>query len=508
MPRVLIALLFLLSASSSAQDGQIDLSYGSAGFVEGLAEAHPIRLSALAVGPDDAAVYVGWSGRGETEAFVGRVTPEGHSDAPFGADGRVVLDVEGTSETLRAVAVRADGHLVATGQASPDGAPSSRVLTLQLDGAGRVVAQSLIDLGEAARGEGVALSARGAYIAVSLLDSQTCGVLRLDVNGALDATFGTDGLVVLPVGSPCEVADLVRTESGVAVLGTLDQDTGVVFVAQLTPDGRLDAAFGEDGVATRSFDSSRNKASSLAVGPGGDLIVGGLSQKGSAVGPLLVRFKASGEPVASFGYEGLYWSADAPEDGRYAEPPGVAVLSDGRVVFATTTSPTLRLTVGGVTPTGERDRSFGTDGFTTATEQVSPYSYGRAIAVDSQGRLIAGGEAIVEGTRHRLVLSRLTSSAAVSSSDAAPVETGVRMRIAPNPTVSRARVRTVLDQPADVHASVIDSLGREVARLHDGAAPSGELALEWDASGAAPGLYVVRLLVDGRPSVQTLTVAR
>ena len=508
MPRTLIALLLLLSASASAQDGQIDLSYGSDGFVDDLAEARPIRLSALDVAPNDAAVYVGWSGRAETEAFVGRVTPEGRPDAGFGPGGRVVLDVDGTSETLRALAVRADGHVVATGQASPDAVPSSNVLVLQLDADGGVVAQSSIDLGEAARGEGVGLEADGAYIAVSLLDSQACGVLRLDASGALDTAFGTDGLAVLPVGSPCEAADLVRTESGVAVLGTLDQGTGVVFVAQIAVDGQLDAAFGDNGLATRSFDSSQNKASSLAVGPEGDLIVGGLSRKGSVVGPLLIRFESSGAPVTTFGYEGLYWSADAPEDGRYAEAPGVAALPDGRVVFATTTSPTVRLTVGGVTPTGERDRSFGTDGFTTATETVSPYSYGRAIAVDSRGRLIAGGEAIVDGTLHRLVISRLTASATSTSSDTSPTETGARIQIAPNPTVDRARVRTTLDRPADVQASVIDSLGREVALLHSGAAPSGELAMEWNASGAAPGLYVVRLIVDGRPSMQTLTVAR
>ena len=509
MTRTFLLLACLICGTASAQDGQIDASYGANGFVENLPQARPLRLADIAVSPSDAAVYVGWSGRTETEAFVGRVTPEGTRDVSFGTDGHLVIPVEGTGETLRAVAVRADGHVLAIGQAtSADGsAPPTRLLTVQLDAQGQTETVAVLELGESARGEGVAIANDGAYLAVSLLDSQTCAVVRLDADGALDTSFGTEGLLVLSVSAPCEAADLVLTDSGVAVVGTLDLNIGTVFVAQITHDGVLDTSFGDNGLAIRGFDSSRNKASSLAVGPDGDLIVGGLSRKGTVAGPLLLRFDSYGTPLDSFGYQGLYWTADAPSDGLYAEPPGVVALSDGRVVFATTTAPTVRLTVGGVTPDGQRDLSFGTNGFTTASDVVSNFSYGRGIAVDSKGRLLVGGEAIVSGSLHQLVISRLTGSIASTASDDMPVETGA-LQIAPNPSVGRTRISTTLDQSATVHAVVLDSLGRQLATLHDGPARAGDLNLEWDASSAAPGLYVVRLLVDGRPQMGTMTVAR
>ncbi|MEO0556998.1 MAG: hypothetical protein AAF170_02320 [Bacteroidota bacterium] len=510
MTRTLLLLVGLLCGTATAQDGQIDTAFGADGYVENLPQERPIRLADLAVSPTDAAVYVGWSGRTETEAFVGRVTPEGVRDATFGADGLVVIPVDGTGETLRAVAVRADGHVLAIGQAaSTDGSvPPTRLLTAQLNDQGQPETVAVLDLGESARGEGVVVSETGAYLAVSLLDSQTCGIVRLDADGVLDLAFGTDGLVVLAVGSPCEAADLALTETGVVLVGTLNDTIGTIVLAQISADGQLDTSFGDNGLATRTFDSSQNKASSLAVGPTGDLIVGGLSRKGSVAGPLLLRFDATGAPLDSFGYQGLYWSADAPSNGLYAEPPGVVALSDGRVVFATTTAPTVRLTVGGVTSDGERDLSFGTNGFTTATEAVSNFSYGRGIAVDSKGRVLVGGEAIISGSLHQLVISRLTGSIASTASEGeAPVQTG-SLRIAPNPSVGHTRISTTLDKSATVQAVVLDSLGRQLATLHDGPARAGDLDLEWDASTAAPGLYVVRLLINGRPQMGTMTVAR
>lgn len=503
MLRTLLVLAALASASASAQPGSADASYGSDGVARGLPEAHPIRLADLAASPADEAVYVGWMGRTETEAFVGRVTAAGDADASFGEAGHLVIPVDGSSETLRSVAVGADGRIVATGQA---GSPT-RVLSVQLDALGQTETVAVLDLGEAARGEGVAVTEAQAFLAVSLLDSQACAVVGLDATGRLDPSFGTDGVVVIPAGAPCEAADLVRTDAGVVLVGTLSEGAGQVVVAQVTPSGTFDTTFGSGGVARRSFDSSRNKASSLSVAADGTLVVGGLSRKGSVAGPLLLRFDRSGSPLDSFGFEGLYWSATAPEDGIYAEPPGVAALPDGRVVFATTTAPTVRLTVGGVTAEGERDLEFGTGGFTTASETVSPYSYGRAIAVDSRGRVLVGGEAIVEGTLHRLVISRLESGAAATPAEAAPAETG-SLRVSPNPTVGSTRIRVTLSGVAAVEATVIDSLGRQVATLHEGPARAGDLDLAWNASGAAPGLYVVRALVDGVPLTSTLTVAR
>ena len=79
---------------------------------------------------------------------------------------------------------------------------------------------------------------------------------------------------------------------------------------------------------------------------------------------------------------------------------------------------------------------------------------------------------------------------------------------APNPTAGRVRLAATLGAAGPVRAVVFDALGREVAVLADGARPAGPLALEWDAGGAAAGVYVVRLEAGGQVHTHTVVVAR
>ena len=63
----------------------------------------------------------------------------------------------------------------------------------------------------------------------------------------------------------------------------------------------------------------------------------------------------------------------------------------------------------------------------------------------------------------------------------------------PNPFATRTTVRYRLDAPGSVRLAVFDALGRRVATLADGYADAGESHAEFDGSGLAAGLYLVRL---------------
>ncbi|WP_420456898.1 T9SS type A sorting domain-containing protein [Rubrivirga sp.] len=78
--------------------------------------------------------------------------------------------------------------------------------------------------------------------------------------------------------------------------------------------------------------------------------------------------------------------------------------------------------------------------------------------------------------------------------------------VAPNPVRGRASVAVTVAEPGPVRVAVYDALGREVAMLWDGPAPTGPLAL--DASALRSGVYVARVQTATATATRTLTVVR
>ena len=77
----------------------------------------------------------------------------------------------------------------------------------------------------------------------------------------------------------------------------------------------------------------------------------------------------------------------------------------------------------------------------------------------------------------------------------------------PNPASGRASLSLTLDRPQHVRATLVDALGRTVAVLHDGEA-AGVVSLAVEASGLAPGVYVVRVVGAEAALTRRITVAR
>ncbi|MEM6327132.1 MAG: T9SS type A sorting domain-containing protein, partial [Bacteroidota bacterium] len=69
----------------------------------------------------------------------------------------------------------------------------------------------------------------------------------------------------------------------------------------------------------------------------------------------------------------------------------------------------------------------------------------------------------------------------------------------PNPFASRTTLTVALPAPANVRLSVVDARGREVAVLAEGHREAGHHASVLEGGNLPPGVYLVRLLVDGQP---------
>jgi len=96
-----------------------------------------------------------------------------------------------------------------------------------------------------------------------------CGVMRFSADGAVDTTFGTDGLatVQFPNSTGCQLGGIAIQNTSVLVgLRVLSNPT-VVVLCRLTANGTLDATFGNSaaGVAGCAATSSALSAYGIAV---------------------------------------------------------------------------------------------------------------------------------------------------------------------------------------------------------------------------------------------------
>lgn len=88
-----------------------------------------------------------------------------------------------------------------------------------------------------------------------------------------------------------------------------------------------------------------------------------------------------------------------------------------------------------------------------------------------------------------------------------PLATTFSLSSAPNPFRGSTTIGFSLEEGSDVTLRVYDALGRHVTTLATGAYVAGDHTAQWNASGAAPGLYIVRLEADGVVGThQTLVV--
>src|SRR4051794_14042598 len=243
---VLIAHLAVATgAAATPHAGSRDLSFGHNGRVVLNLPGEGMRPSAIAVQSDGKIViagtltassntYPGWL-RGVPVTV--RLLPNGRLDSTYGAGGisRVAFD---GSVTIQGLAIQPDGALLLSGIASP--APGK---------------------------------ARGA-------------MARLQPSGAVDRTFGSEGLVTFSQSEADRgYATGVQSMSRLAVMpdGRIvaagSQESVDVhrnsdpLVARLTPDGGLDSTFGKHGLA--SYGPERPTA--VVVRPDGEVVIVGVS---------------------------------------------------------------------------------------------------------------------------------------------------------------------------------------------------------------------------------------
>jgi uncharacterized delta-60 repeat protein len=251
---------------------------------------------------------------GDNDFMVARIRSDGTLDRGFGDDGSFTLDGMGAYDWAESVAVAPDGSIVAGGALSLDGNPALTVVRLTPRGdldpsfgdGGVIVLQP--DTGFVSAAKAVAIRPDGRVVATGWLNTSTATQVDLLVaqftrDGDFDPTFGDDGIVVEDRtggggGARFEYAeDLALDGAGrIVVAGStvVESNPGQfaydALLARILPDGRLDPTFAGGGLTFTDVGGGRGDDIKAVAVAGDTAYVTGSSTASNGTRLLLARF--------------------------------------------------------------------------------------------------------------------------------------------------------------------------------------------------------------------------
>ncbi len=229
--------------------GVLDSSFGSGGKVTTPIGSGPDRVGGVGVQSDGKIVVVGFSFNGSSNDFaLVRYTAAGVPDSTFGNGGKATTSLSNNNDSAASVAFQPDGKIVVAGS--------------------------------------------GGFIDVALV--------RYATNGTPDASFGSGGKVITPIGTNTDVGSSVALQSDgrIVVAGSsyIGSDFDFAVVRYLS-DGALDPSFGTGGKLTTPVGSDQDNGEGVALQSDGKIVVAGTARIAGADKFAVVRYGVDLQPT-------------------------------------------------------------------------------------------------------------------------------------------------------------------------------------------------------------------
>jgi uncharacterized delta-60 repeat protein len=353
---------------------------------------------------------------------VAALAAAGDLDRTFGGNGKVVTGFAGGASGF-AVAIQDDGNIVVVGDAAL--APSSLshkfalarytstgALDATFGGDGKVTTP----FGRDAVARGVAIQDDGKIVVVGRVltasGEERFGVIRYNPNGDLDASFGEDGKVTTEFAGRALALDVaIQADGRIVVAGSVSPTphTDRFAVARYTPEGALDATFGEGGKVTTRF-GDRANAAGVAIQADGKIVVAGTVDQVTESGLIPVKFGVArytpnGTLDDAFSGDGKVTTGFGQ---RAATVSGVEIQADGKIVVAgghVIDDDTHRFAAARYTSAGALDDTFSGNGkVTTGFGDLVAFALG--VAIQPDGKIVLAGEQRLPSGRRKFALAR------------------------------------------------------------------------------------------------------
>lgn len=444
MKKIIYIVLLLLGTMCYSQSASYDSSFGVNGKV--LINRCPGSYRVLTMDiQSDGKIVHGLGGTSNIYAIFSRTNSNGSLDTTFGTNGYYELSTTTTTVlqpesnyTMVELEVQNDNKIVSAGRRESIAASTfcvSRILAnggLDTSFNGTGFLEVSFGTGTS-RGNCMKLQNNGKILVGgrSGSSSQFFSILRLDVNGSLDSTFGTAGKVqTLMSGQSFPYSIAIQSDGKILMGGyVLNNPYGYDFaLVRYMPNGALDTSFGVNGIVITTintfYDDVIRKV--LIQNDGKIVVVGNDADSTGASRIAMIRYLNNGTIDTGFATNGMYISD------FYGGSFDAALQVDGKIVVSGYSYPT------GMEPSVFSVFRYNTNGTLDSdfvNSNVSfPFDFNSGsaqILIEPSNKIIAGGVAgIDEGCQ--VFLGALVRINPGTLSNEAFAKT--RINVYPNPT--------------------------------------------------------------------------
>ena len=278
-------------------DGSIDTTFGTGGVVSsgpGFATGSGVVLQ------NDGKIVTAGAVFGQPNHFaLARYNSDGSVDTTFGMGGRVATDFGNT--VPYSMMMQPDGKIVLTGSVGNDFAVARFNIDGSFDTSFGTGGRVTTDFGgSSGAGYGIARTPDGKIVVAGIHEivvnsafTYDFAVVRYNADGTLDTSFGASGKVITDFLSSSDIPSsvTVQADGKIIVSGVTD---GNFELVRYNLDGSLDTSFGTGGKVVTDFGSFLEIGNSVIVQADGKIVVAGFAHPDLQNDFALARYNSDG----------------------------------------------------------------------------------------------------------------------------------------------------------------------------------------------------------------------
>lgn len=488
-------------------DGSLDLTFGNGGIAttpDGVGYAVKIQA-------DGKIVAAGMSS--DQKFMVTRYNSDGSLDNTFGNGGFVITQIGSGYSFANSLAIQSDGKIVLTGHSeisinnigiamtryNTDGSldnafGNSGIVTLDLN--------STYDIANS-----IAIQSNDQKIIVGgTMGNNSVLVARFNSNGTLDNSFGTNGIISTQVGSSSSSNSMkLQTDGKIIITGGMMDSQGYTqfLTIRYNLDGSLDNTFGTGGIVSTSVGTGFQWGWDLAI-QNAKIVVGGVRTVSTAQNSefILIRYNSDGSLDNTFGVGGI---VNGSPFGIFDALRSVTVQTDGKVLAggfsvidssgAPINNPQIGMSLMRFETNGNVDNSFGNSGVVVVSLGIYGVESGRGLAIQNDHKIVFAGYGETATQIARFNVPSISSVKEIKN-DLLP-NTIVLEQNYPNPFNPSTTIKFSVPNSGNVRLEVFNLLGEKIATLVDEYLSAGNYEANFNAEKLSSGIYLYKLSAGG-----------